>query len=70
MVEANQGWEALKAQLKEIGITLMKTKDLEYPDGFPEWMDDEWLKWKHRKKRIAKGPPRQRIRAWGRECKH
>jgi hypothetical protein len=50
MVGANQGWEALKRQLKEMGIVLLKTKDLEYPDGFPEWMNDVWLEWQREKK--------------------
>jgi len=40
MVAANEGWEALKGQLEEIGIVLVKTKDLDYPDGYPEWIND------------------------------
>jgi hypothetical protein len=48
MVAANQGWEALKGQLDEIGIVLVKTKDLDYPDGYPEWMDDVWQEWRRR----------------------
>ena len=47
-VEAHQGWESLTGRLKEIGIKLVKTCDLDYPDGFPEWIDSEWQKWQHR----------------------
>ena len=39
MVKPKQGWEILRPQLAKIGITLLVTKDLEYPDGFPEWLD-------------------------------
>src|SRR5712692_7509147 len=51
MVEANQGWEALQGQLREIGITLLRTKDLEYPDGFPEWTNAVLLESERRKRK-------------------
>jgi hypothetical protein len=48
MVAANQGWEALKGELKKIGIVLLRTKNLDYPDGFPESIDNVWQEWQRR----------------------
>jgi hypothetical protein len=40
----SRGWEVLKGQLNELGIALRKTKNLSYPDGFPEWIERSYFK--------------------------
>ena len=40
MVQGKQGWKRLKARLRDVGINLMIKKELEYPDGFPEWINE------------------------------
>jgi hypothetical protein len=48
-VEPDQGWEQVTDRLKGIGIKLIRTNDLDYPDGFLEWMDSVWQDWQRHK---------------------
>ena len=41
-------WKHLKSNLAKMGIKLVSRKEVDFPDGFPEWCDWEWQKWEKR----------------------
>jgi hypothetical protein len=45
LVKPNEGWGYLRRRLTKIGIRLVTKKDLDFPDGFPEWLDAVWQAW-------------------------
>jgi hypothetical protein len=51
MVRPGEGWEALRRKLEGIGITLVRTKDLDCPDGLPEWIDSVWTTWEENRRK-------------------